>query len=255
MLKQSLWAAGCLGFGLLLGALMADLVRVRPSVSPRLPELGPELAALPEAAPESEAAQAPAPPPEAAPEPDPERAWISAEANELVDRFMAGPWPELDASAWSRQYASEARFLVDGTDGEEWITVSSARVPCERVDALLARHRDAELGTPDRCDRWRRAAVETMRSHGIEDKTPEEFLDELEADRSVRVMLVYAGWSRVPGADNEIQLVDARPAFLYPRTQFKQQNIEAQSAILRVMKLGPYAEESVQELSAAKPGH
>jgi hypothetical protein len=123
------------------------------------------------------------------------------------------------------------------------------------VDALLARHREAELGAPDRCDRWRRAAIETMRRHGIEGKTPEEFLDELEADRSVRVMLVYAGWSRVPGTDDEIQLVDARPAFLYPQTQFKAQNIEAQNAILRVMKLGPYAEEAMQEPAASKPGH
>ena len=245
MRKQSLWAAGCLSLGLLLGALVASLVRVDPAT---------QIAALPpETSPSGEPAEAPAAPEasEAEPPPDADRAWVEAQAKDLVKRFMAHPWPELDTRQWSSNYVPKATFLIDGTENHEWVTVTAARVPCESVDTVLERAGDPDLGRPDRCDRWLRAALDTMHRHGIDDKSPGEFLAQLEADRSVRVMVVYAGWFKNPQANDEIQLVDARPAFLYPTASFKEQNNAAQNAIYRAMKLGPYAEDSTGELADA----
>ena len=251
MRKQSLWAAGCLGLGLLLGGLLASLVRVDPDPAKvSAEEVAAQIAALPpETSPSGEPAAASAAPEasEAEPPPDPDRAWVEAQAKDLVKRFMAHPWPELDTRQWSRNYVPKATFLIDGTENHEWVTVTAARVPCESVDTVLERAGDPDLGRPDRCDRWLRAALDTMRRHGIDDKSPGEFLAQLAADRSVRVMVVYAGWFKDPQANDEIQLVDARPAFLYPTASFKEQNNTAQNAIYRAMKLGPYAEDSTGE--------
>ena len=239
MQKRSLWAAGCLGVGLLLGALIASVVQVRPDPPVQTSEFEPAPIAPPELQVD-----------EAEPEPDPQQELIRGQAKALVDRFMNVPWPELNGTGWSRLYTSEAEILVDGVDTNAWMTVSSARVPCENVDALLVRSKDPDLGTADRCKRWLRAAVETMRRHGIADRTPQQFLEELGAERNVRVMVVYAGWSEDPEENDSIHLIKARPVFVYPQTSYKQERDAAQTEILRAMKLGPYADASAQQLHA-----
>lgn len=257
MRQQILWAAGCLGFGLLLGGLMASLVRVDPNPPAPIEEIEAEIAALSPAQTGMDVAQSMAPDASSmspgSAEPDADREWIELQAKQLVRRFMENSWAEFDTQ-WATHYAAEAGFLIDRANDNAWVTVTAARVPCERVDLLLRRSGDPELGQPDRCNRWLRAATEIMRQHGIEDKTPSEFLHELQADLSVRVMVVYAGWFKDPNANGEIQLVDARSAFMYPVAQFKQQNNEAQNAIFRAMQLGPYAQDSTQALPDLVPG-
>ncbi len=250
MLKQSLWVAGCLSFGLLLGGLIANFIRVMPE-PPKAPfkEVAAKIAALPDETPQTTLVEGPDAAPETVPELDPDRAWVEAQAKDLLEQFMAHAWTELDTHQWSQHYQADASFLIDGSKDHEWITVTAARVPCESVDAVLRRADDPALGRPDRCDRWLRAALETMRRYGIEDKSPGELLAELGADRRVRVMVVYAGWFRDTEANSGIQLVDARAAFLYPAAGFKAQNYAAQTAIFRAMKLGPYAGDSGRELA------
>jgi len=251
VLKQSLWAAGCLSFGLLVGGLLANLVRVEPQ-PPRVPieEVTAQIAALSEETHLATLVEAPAAPSET--EPDPDREWVEAQAKDLLEQFMAHPGPELDTDQWSRDYKVDASFLIDGTENE-WVTVTAARVPCERVDAVLRQAANPDLGQPDRCERWLRAALETMRRHGIKDKSPGEFLAELGADRSVRVMVLYAGWFKDPQAGSGIQLVDARAAFVYPTVGFKEQSNAAQNAIYRAMELGPYAKASTRKRTDDAP--
>ena len=76
MLKQSLWAAGCLSFGLLVGGLLANLVRVEPQ-PPRVPieEVTAQIAALSEETHLATLVEAPAAPSET--EPDPDREWVA----------------------------------------------------------------------------------------------------------------------------------------------------------------------------------
>jgi hypothetical protein len=66
-------------------------------------------------------------------------------------------------------------------------------------------------------------------------------------------MVLYAGWFKDPQAGSGIQLVDARPAFVYPTAGFKEQSNAAQNAIYRAMQLGPYAEASTRELTDDTP--
>ena len=155
---------------------------------------------------------------------------------------MAEAWPGLEVGGWFRTYRPEARFMVDDADGDQWITVTTTRVPCMEVDAVLARLQDPNQGEPDRCARWVRAAEHTMQKHGITGRTTDEFLEQIGANRSIRVMAIYAGWVRNSETDGRIRLVDARAARLYPPAPFKQQNNEAQNEIFRLMKLGPYAD-------------
>ena len=249
MLKPSLWAVGCLSFGLLVGGLLANLVRVEPE-PPRVPieEVTAQIAALSEETYLATLVEAPAAPSET----ESDREWVEAQAKDLLEQFMAHPGPELDTGQWSRDYEADASFLIEFTENE-WVTVTAARVPCESVDAVLRQAANPDLGQPDRCERWLRAALETMRRHGIKDKSPGEFLAELGADRSVRVMVLYAGWFKDPQAGSGIQLVDARPAFVYPTAGFKEQSNAAQNAIYRAMQLGPYAEASTRELTDDTP--
>jgi hypothetical protein len=235
MLKPCLWVGSCLAVGLLLGLLIADVITVR-----RVP--APDLEIASAATPEGPVGQQPAAALATEPEqPSAERTWISSKAEALLRELMAESWTGLEGNAWDAQYEVEERFIVDAPEDSTWITVTSARVPCERVDDFLAKQNDPEFGTPDRCDRWLRAAAETLAKHGIEDRGPGSFLNELGADRSVRVMLLYAGWQRDPNRSDEIQLVHARPVPVYPQAEFTKQRSAAQNAIYQAMKLGPYA--------------
>lgn len=243
MHKWSLWAAGYLGAGLLLGALTASLVQVRSDPPGQTPEFEPDPVVFPTPPAKLQTAEVEL-------EPDPQQELIRTQAADLVRRFMNVPWPELNGTEWSRRYTSEAEILVDGVNTNAWITVSSARVPCEKVDAVLVQSEDPDLGPADRCTRWLRAATETMRRHGIENKTPQQFLEELGAERNVRVMVVYAGWSKDPNENDAIRLVEARPVFVYPQASYKEKRDDAQNEIFRAMKLGPYADASAHQLPA-----
>jgi hypothetical protein len=165
-------------------------------------------------------------------------AWITAEAEALLADFMAEAWTDSEATDWARDYTSEGRFILEDTDGSRWITLTAARVPCERVDRFLAKQDDPGFGKPDRCDRWLRAAAQSMTKYGITDRTPGEFLKQINADLRVRVMLVYAGWYKDPNRPERIQLVDARPVIVYPETGFTEERREAEHAVFQAMKIG-----------------
>ena len=235
MPERRFWiAAGCLTIATLLGTLLTDPVRTLPLLRDSAPELlavvEPQIEAVTESS------------PAAALEPNPDRARITAEAEALIQQELARAWPEIDTTAWSEHYVPDADFLIDGAHGNKWITVTSARVPCEDVDRVLAELNDPNVGMPNRCDRWLAAAAQVMEAHQIKERTPWELLEELDADRSIRVMLVYAGWFKDPEQDGVIHLVDSRTVPLYPASQFIQQKDQAQIALLLAMKLGPYAE-------------
>ena len=223
MLKHALWAMSCLVIGLVTGTLIAGVIDTK------LP--APEGPAAPETIAEEQLAS------EAAAEPalTSEQDWIIGEARTLIHEFMRRP----EGGPWRAAYSVEDHFVVNADQGR-WVTVSAARLPCSEVDGWLAQQDDTELGLPDTCRRWRRAAADAMTHHGIRGRTPEVFLDELGADRSARVMLVYAGWARDPNRDGEIRLVDARAASVYPRSDFMSQRTQAQTAIFEALELGPF---------------
>ena len=143
---------------------------------------------------------------------------------------------------WIGRYASEDEFLVANEEDSVWVTVTSVRVPCARVDKQLARNLDLGPAAARTCQRWLRAAAASMKRHGIRGKTPREFLQELGSDESVRVMLIYAGWMRDPDQEDRIRLIEAQTAEVYPRSDFAERRSQAQNAIFRRLQLGPYAE-------------
>lgn len=195
----------------------------------------PERAELPAAS----LALAPAP---ALPEPkDPDREWIRAQAEKLAFEFPTADPPLVEG--WDAEYSSTAEFLVQGPDGRRWVTVTTGRLPCEQVDQMLERAGDPQMGDPDRCQRWLKKTVESLSRHGIHDHSPVGFLSQSNAETSVRVMLVYAGWRRSDGPAGEIELVAALPAPVYPESGFGARSRAALDGIYRSLKLGPHAEE------------
>ena len=231
MWKQRLWLGSCLGAGLFVGLLIAGTIQLRT-----LPEL--DLSVSGKTLRSAETATAPA---EASPTRERERAWIRDEARRLVDDYMAEVWTELEIDAGEAEYAPEVRFLIDATDSAKWVTMSSARVPCASVDHYLKTRNDLEAGTPDRCKRWLRAAKEIIQANGHEDLSPQDLLTELDADQSVRVLLLFAGWQAGSAPDGEPKLIEARAAYVYPQRDFVAQRDLAQNTVFRTMKLGPYS--------------
>jgi len=59
----------------------------------------------------------------------------------------------------------------------------------------------------------------------------------------MRVMLVYAGWTAVPGDPTRVELADARAVAVYPQSAFTRSRREALDQIYRSVSLGPYRKE------------
>jgi hypothetical protein len=152
---------------------------------------------------------------------------------------------------WKSNATSESDFLYEGLDGQRFITITTARVDCVLVDKTLARRNSPETGRPDRCARWREETKQRMSKLGIADRTPEQFLQELGVDTSVRVMLVYTGWERDPAADQGVRMITTRGVPLYPQAAFPEADYSARDQIYRAMQLGPYAVEKGTTLASA----
>jgi hypothetical protein len=181
-------------------------------------------------------------PPMAAPEPaDPTRELVLAQAERLVHDVVAEGELHPVLARWRDRYAPDARFRFEGLDGRRWITVTAARVDCGWADEVL--RRNADLGDADNCARWTEKAREAMERYGIADRSPAQFLEDLGAEQSVRVLLVYAGWQRTGEGDDEVSLVASAPVLVYPQRDFPARENAALDRIYRAMKLGPYAED------------
>jgi len=257
-------ATGVLG-GLAVACSLVGLVTL-PGVVDRRP-VTPPLAAAADAEPvESQLDLAAAPaatfasaePSEEAPveEPvDPEIEWLRAQAQRLPDHFYAGlatadglslsggvgGVPEgLVPRDWQRNFTTDAEFVYESPSGRRWITVTTARVPCERVDRALARNPAA--ASPDRCAATLAQAQHVLQRYGVDANDPMTALQELGIDPSVRVLLVYAGWQRDPNEAGAIRLIESHVAPVYPRRGFTERRREALDGIYEAMKLGPYAE-------------
>ena len=225
MWKHLTWAGGCLSVGLVMGSLIASVIDAEP-VSPSAES------------PDFEAAIEPELLVEAIPEANPDEDWIRTEAAALA----AGHVRKSDLDSWIGRYTSEDEFLVANDEDSVWVTVTSVRVPCARVDQHLARNLELGPGVARTCRRWLRAAAASMKRHGIRGKTPRQYLQELGSDESVRVMLIYTGWMRDPDQGNRIRLIEAQTAEVYPRNEFVERRNQAQNAIFRRLRLGAYAE-------------
>ncbi len=222
MWKHALWMGSCVGGGLLAGLLVAGGIRVRQDT------------ALPAAQPAADAA---AETPLLEP-PSGEAQAIRARAESLLKEFMA----KSEDTAWIGAYVADAQLLVDATEDGKWVSVSTARIPCEHADRYLREQADEALGQPDRCQRWLQAATQVMKRYEMADTTPHALLAELGADRSVRVMVMYAGWARDAARPDRLQLVDVRAVPVYPEAGFGRRHNRAQNDIFRATRLGPYAQ-------------
>ncbi len=221
MRKHALWMGSCVGGGLLAGLLIGGGIRVQQD------------AAMPAAQPTAHAA---AGTPLLEP-PSGEARAIRARAESLLKEFIA----ESEDTAWIGDNLADAQLLVDATEDGKWVSVSTARIPCEHADRYLREQADEALGQPDCCQRWLQAATRVMKRYEITDTTPYALLAELGADRSVRVMVVYARWARDAERPDGLQLVDVRAVPVYPEAGFGRRHSRAQSDILRATRLGPYA--------------
>jgi hypothetical protein len=152
---------------------------------------------------------------------------------------------------WKSSATRESDFLYEGLDGQRFITMTTARVDCALVDKTLAKRNSPETGRPDRCARWLEKTKQRMSKLGIADRTPQQFLQELGVDTSVRVMLVYTGWERDPGADDGLQMITTHGVPLYPQAAFPEADYSARDEIYRAMQLGPYAVEKGTTLASA----
>lgn len=201
---------------------------------------------LPETTPRWRAEVEPVTAPTVEPEPqapvDPLHERLFVEASRIAKQHYAEADDSLLAS-WSSHYETESSFLFEGLHRKRFITVTTARVPCERVDRALIQLADPGVGRADRCARWRAKADEAMAKLGIHDRSPDEFLGELGAQTDVRVMLVYAGWERDGASETGLNLVGSESVPVYPQQEFSDRDYEARDRVYRAMKLGPYAEE------------
>ena len=230
-MKRTLTLIGCGACGLAL-ALITNSVSYEPET---LPDTTPRWRA------EVEPIATPAPEPEPEAPVDPLQEQMFVQATRVAKQHYARAGDPL--AAWSRDYRNESSFLFEGLDRQRYITVTTARVPCQRVDRVLAQLRDPSVGRADRCERWRAKATETMAKLGIDGRSADEFLGELGANTDVRVMLVYAGWEREPGAEGQLRLVSSEPVAVYPQPEFADRDYAARDRIYRAMKVGPYAED------------
>lgn len=178
---------------------------------------------------------------------DPLREYLVTEASRLPGEFLARDDLDPIAREWRRPDATETSFLLEGLDERRWITQTAVRVDCERVDRMLHSYDDAEIGRPDRCARWLEKAAETMARFGISDRGPEQFMRDIGVEPTMRVMLVYAGWTRDSATDDAIRLVAAEPVLVYPQRGFPERDYAARDAVYRAMKLGPHAEDRAPE--------
>ena len=227
-MRRTVAVAGGSACTLALLALAVNLVARRPAPPPQ---------------PAGEVPVPVAVPPMAQPEPvDPRRKQLLARAEGLVREVMTRDDLHPVLAKWRGHYAPDTSFRFEGLDGRRWITLTAARVDCAHADQVL--RRNASLGDADNCARWGEKAREAMERYGIADRSPAEFLDQLGAEQSVRVLLVYAGWQRTGDGDKDVRLVASEPVLVYPQREFPERDHAALDRIYRAMKLGPYAQES-----------
>jgi hypothetical protein len=172
---------------------------------------------------------------------DPTRERLLAQAEALASKVIQNDDLHPVLAKWRGHYAPHASFRFDGLDNRRWITVTSARVDCAYVDEVL--RRNADLGNADNCARWAEKAREVMERFGIKDRSPTRFLEELGAEQSMRVLLVYAGWQRSGDGPDDVRLVASEPVLVYPQSEFPERDYAALDRIYRAMKLGPHAED------------
>lgn len=241
--------AGAAALGITAAALFVNALDLRP----RSPELGSQLrrshepdAAEPE--PGALPAQGPAralPAPFAAPEPkaeDPLHSYLASEAEQLPERFF-GEGSGLALADLRDQIRLATDVVYESPDRQRWITSTAVRVDCAEVDRLLRRQDDPSFGRPDRCARWHQEASELMHRHQLPAMDPAEFLEQIGAEPTARVMLLYAGWHRDPEAEDSVRLLAAQPVHVYPHEGFAERDFRARDQLNRALKLGPYAED------------
>jgi hypothetical protein len=158
-------------------------------------------------------------------------------AREVIDDGALHPVLE----KWRGHYAPHASLRFDGLDDRRWITLTAARVDCAYADRVL--RRNADLGNADNCARWLEKTREAMERLGITDRQPAQFLEELGAEQSVRVLLVYAGWQRAGDGADDVRLVASEAVLVYPQGEFPERDSAALDRIYSAMKLGPHAED------------
>ena len=184
----------------------------------------------------------PAPAPE--PESDPLKAWIVRRAAELASEQVGDQLGALGAQVQGTQ-VSESRFVLDAADRGLWVTQTEVRVPCRALDTAMTSLRQAAPGRPHHCERWVEATAQVLERHGVTAVSPREVLEQWGGDRSVRVLLVYAGWSLSAkdgeaARDAEPELLAAHPAPVFPRTAFPTSRRAALNAVYEDLALGPY---------------
>jgi len=187
--------------------------------SPRLAEAGP---------------RAPAPTSE-----DPLQASIRTSATENARELLADPSSGLGELSLS-PVAPRVDFVLASARRGIWVTQTELRVPCAALDAALSSGSARRLGRPVHCERWVEATAAAFETRGLTSPTPREFLQANAAEQTVRVLVVFAGWRRA-SEDGEVELVDARPAPVLPRSGFARARRRARLHVYQTLELGPYA--------------
>jgi len=234
-------------------ALVASVIGVRETRRPKTfdppatlaPATEPALVSVDE-----DAVEAPAPVRLVPAEPDPAHDILPDLADALVYEHLQADDTSRLLAHWRTSATSESRLLFVAPNGRRVITLSSARVPCDDVDEALEHVRNALVGEPGLCERWKAEAVQALEESGVTGAQARRFLREQSVDTSVRVLLVYAGWRRTGKGLEDWMLVSEHTAEVYPQSDFGVARRVALDAVMRRLGVGPYTDTPIEIVTA-----